>query len=621
MNELETKIVEAAEAYYNGNAIMADSAFDELVEQLREINPESEILNSVGWGISNEMHLEKFKHSKFIGGLNEIKIGNIQRLPEGNQYTISDKLDGITGVAYYKNGNLERVLTRFNGQEGLDITKNLEFCNIPKVVSSYVKSVRGEIVINRKLFEEHLSKDYANERNAAAGFCNSKNLSDEDKKLLSFVAYDIPEISFAGIEDHSKLIGAPVTKWDKLKRLQLLGFEVVRHQMATTREEAIKVLQDFDVYARSDKYLLDGAVIDTSPLETFKIKYPATLKEVEVVGVEWNCSTQGRLIPVIKTVPIELDGAIVSRFSGFNWHSIVGNGIGAGAIIKVCRSNMVIPHWHSTIKPAEKPDVPEIWEGKPTYSEGVHLNVVVDIRKPFIFNLLNKNKVDGIGGTALAQLVKCLNIKNPLDLIKISRAANCKGEDKILHQLLKDEVGNGYRYKGLLETLRNIIHTKYSLADILCMANLKGLGYTASWIIAENLDVGQLAYELKKYGELPFWVESKLPTYVPGVSVKENHEFLLELIDLGLDIVDYEPEPVIEAALKVCATGTLSMTRSKLFEMWSRYGIVETDAGKADVLVCSGEGSSKWKTAMKRGIPILTEEEFNDKYLQDKAVS
>lgn len=609
MIELENKVVEASKAYYSGNPIMSDSAFDEMIDELRKVHPESELLNTVGWGGEvNESHLEKFPHSTFIGGLPEIKIHNIESLPESEFYVESDKLDGITGVAYYENGELVRVLTRFDGKEGLDITKNLEYANIPKSVPVGIKSVRGEVLITRKDFDEVLSEHYSNERNAVAGMCNQKNLSDELKKYIKFVAYDIPES-----EDLPHL----KSKWDKLRMIEACKFNPVNYTVHLSRDSVIQSLKEFNPYERSIEFLLDGAVVDIqSENKTVKVKYPAVIKEVEVVCVIWQQSKHGKLIPVIQTKPIELDGAMVTRFSGFNAKAISDNGIGAGAIIKVCRSNMVIPHWHSTVK-STQPDLPEEVYGEKVYWDGVHLAVSVDVKKPFLHNLLAVNKVDGIGWTAITEAVSVLGIQDASQLVNISRLIK---EHKPTANLivgtknLLDHFGDSVRYHKLIQTLENITSRTYTIADLIEMMNLKGVGGTAAHTIGREVSHGEFLWMLSD-GALSEDLAKKLPNYVACNSIIENRSYILEILELDLEIVDYVVEEPKEG-LKVCATGSLSMTRSKLFNEWAKHGVIETDAGKADVLVCSGEGSSKWKTAKKRGIPILTEEEFVSQYLK-----
>ena len=159
MNALESKIKQAAAAYYNGEAIMSDAEFDDLVEQLRAEKPDSEVL-TIGWGDKAESgsHLKKYKHSFTVGSLNKRKHESMAAWVETVNIEevdcISSKLDGISAVAYYDDkGRLKYVLTRNDGQYGYDVTANLPKANIPRQLSEELAGklswVRGELVIRK----------------------------------------------------------------------------------------------------------------------------------------------------------------------------------------------------------------------------------------------------------------------------------------------------------------------------------------------------------------------------------------------------------------------------------------------------------------------------------------
>ena len=86
-------------------------------------------------------------------------------------YSAEPKIDGISASLTYKNGNFERGLSRGDGREGEDITKNLATIkDIPKKISdkNFPKDIdiRGEVFIKNSDFE-NLKEKFANPRNAA----------------------------------------------------------------------------------------------------------------------------------------------------------------------------------------------------------------------------------------------------------------------------------------------------------------------------------------------------------------------------------------------------------------------------------------------------------------------
>jgi len=81
-------------------------------------------------------------------------------------------------------------------------------------------------------------------------------------------------------------------------------------------------------------------------------------------------------------------------------------------------------------------------------------------------------------------------------------------------------------------------------------------------------------------------------------------------------IVDIAPEVSLAPRLHVAMTGTLSRPRQVILAEFARYGIAEASLATADVLIADGPGNSnKYKTALRRQIPILTEAEFRAIYI------
>ena len=125
----------------------------------------------------------------------EKKIKNFLSLKEKNEiyYNAEPKIDGISASLTYKNGKLFQGLSRGDGKEGEDITKNLETIkDIPKFISSKdfpnEIDIRGEVFIQNSDFK-NLKEKFANPRNAASGSLRQKNPNDTKKIPLKFIAY------------------------------------------------------------------------------------------------------------------------------------------------------------------------------------------------------------------------------------------------------------------------------------------------------------------------------------------------------------------------------------------------------------------------------------------------
>ena len=74
IDELENQIRYYSMKYYNGDPQISDLEFDMLVDQLRKLNPNSDVLKT-GWGF--EVNGDKVKHKySHIGSLDKCKSFN-----------------------------------------------------------------------------------------------------------------------------------------------------------------------------------------------------------------------------------------------------------------------------------------------------------------------------------------------------------------------------------------------------------------------------------------------------------------------------------------------------------------------------------------------------------------
>ena len=191
--DLENKIRHYASLYYAGNPEISDDEFDDLVDQLREIDPNSYVLTTVGWGSGVETNGKKTDHKyQLIGSLNKIK--NVDDIPNYRFPVVSAKLDGLSAVLYYKNGKLEKAVTRGNGTQGIDITEKVVRILDGKttIEPKLTCAIRGELVISVDDWNSMIEVDSSlkNPRNTAAGIINRNDITD-DIDYVSLVVYNV----------------------------------------------------------------------------------------------------------------------------------------------------------------------------------------------------------------------------------------------------------------------------------------------------------------------------------------------------------------------------------------------------------------------------------------------
>ncbi len=149
----------------------------------------------------------------------EKKITNFLSKKEGFEilYSAEPKIDGISASLTYKKGNFVRGLSRGDGNEGEDITDNLNTIkDIPKkIVSKNFPEeidIRGEVFIQNSDFE-YLKDKFANPRNAASGSLRQKNPEDTKKIPLKFIGYTYGFQNGLKVENQS----------DYLKKIETMG--------------------------------------------------------------------------------------------------------------------------------------------------------------------------------------------------------------------------------------------------------------------------------------------------------------------------------------------------------------------------------------------------------------
>ncbi len=340
--------------------IMNNYEYDKLYDELQGLEQElGTILASsptvnVGYEVLSE--LPKERHERPMLSLDKTKeVSGLKEFLGNQQAVISWKLDGLTIVLTYREGTLQKAVTRGNGEVGEVITNNAKvFKNIPLQIAYKGELVlRGEAVIGYEDFErinaeiEDVDSKYKNPRNLCSG--SVRQLSNEvtAKRNVRFFAFSL--VRAEGVD-----FGNSRTK--QFGWLSDQGFEVVEHHMVTADTVESEV-EWFSKKITENAFPSDGLVLvydDIAygqslgttakfPRDSIAFKWADEIRETTLKEIEWSPSRTGLINPVAIFEPVELEGTTVSRASVHNISIMEELDLGVGDTIQVYKANMIIP--------------------------------------------------------------------------------------------------------------------------------------------------------------------------------------------------------------------------------------------------------------------------------------
>jgi DNA ligase (NAD+) len=348
--------------YDAGHPTISDKEWDDSYFELQKIEQATGIVfpdsptQSISYAVQTK--LNKVTHNHPMLSLAKTKdLGEVADFLGMQDYLGMGKMDGLTCSIRYVDGVLVSAETRGNGMEGEDITHNAQVIpSIPKFIPIKEECIfDGEIICTKQNFDK-FSDEYKNERNFASGSIRLLDSKECSRRGLTFVLWDI----IKGLEDESYL-------HEKFNILMNIGFEVVPWIKDGSLEEQITFIQE---ECSKKGYPIDGAVFKFDNIKysrscgqtshhfknalAYKFydeTYPSTM-----IDIEWTMGRTGVLTPVAVFEPIDMDGSIVERASLHNisvMFKSLNGGSYVGQKIEVFKANMIIPQisWGDPIVP------------------------------------------------------------------------------------------------------------------------------------------------------------------------------------------------------------------------------------------------------------------------------
>lgn len=349
--ELEDAIIQYNETYRLGESLISDEEYDELRDHLKSKYPDSHLLNKsvIESAISRKqpipLRMASLEKKKTVEEI--VKWGNSIGLSSHDKLIISPKWDGISLCVNEKTGD---CWTRGDGSIGQYSKEHYSYIGHP--TNQNIISF-GEAIMPKDFFKNHWSEKYSSPRNLVAGLFN-RDEATTDLLGISYIRYG----------SNSQL-----SKSEQLSELKRLGktteFVSFTFEVLCNPQVIAPLNQMYQSWSRD--YAIDGLVIEVNDfkkresvgrLENGNPNYAVAFKNPEwnckfsslVKGIERNVSKQGKVKPVILIEPIDIDGVIVSRVTGYNAKYIINNEISEGAEIEIVRSGEVIPKHIKTLK-------------------------------------------------------------------------------------------------------------------------------------------------------------------------------------------------------------------------------------------------------------------------------
>ena len=377
MKELVEILNEASKAYYSEDAEqMSNFTYDALYDELVQLENETGITLSgsptVNVGYESVDFLEKERHDSPMLSLDKTKEAAALSDFLGDQKgLLSWKLDGLTVVLTYENGSLLKAVTRGNGEVGEVITQNARtFENLPLSIPFKGRCVlRGESVIRYTDFERineeipDLDAKYKNPRNLCSGSVRQLDAKITAERHVRFYAFALVSADGVPFENSNER---------KFQWMKEQGFEVVPYKKVTgsTVEEAVSLYAEeilsFDIPSDGLVLLMDDIAYGESlgrtakfPRNAIAFKWKDETAETQLLEIEWSPSRTGLINPVAVFAPVELEGTTVSRASVHNVSIIESLALGLGDTIVVYKANMIIPQIAENITKSGNLSLPE----------------------------------------------------------------------------------------------------------------------------------------------------------------------------------------------------------------------------------------------------------------------
>lgn len=646
IKDLVELLNKANKAYYQeANEIMTNFEYDKLYDELVGLEKETGMVLSnsptVNVGYQVVSQLPKEQHNSPMLSLDKTKeVGALADFAGDRKCLLSWKMDGLTVVLTYENGELVKAVTRGNGLVGEVITNNAKtFKNIPISIPYKGRlTLRGEAIIKYSDFEqinreiEDADSKYKNPRNLCSGSVRQLNSQVTAERNVNFVA-------FALINADDVDFGNSIEQ--QYKWMESQGFQVVEYRVVTrnSMEDAVKYfaekIQTYDYPSDGLVLMFDdieyGLSLGTTakfPRNGIAFKWEDEQAETTLKYIEWSPSRTGLINPVAVFEPVELEGTTVSRASVHNISIMEELELGSGDRIKVYKANMIIPQISENLTKSGIDDLPKEC---PVCGHATEVKAENGIKTLYcpnsqcpakhvkLFTLFvsrNGMNIDGLSEETLEKFIDAGYIKEFADIFHLDR----------YYEEIVATPGFGQKsYDNLMDSVEKARNVELSALFIAWV--IPNIGSANAKLICKafnnniekirNASVEELI-EIDGIGEI---MAEKFCQYFADEDNIKKLDNLLKEVNIA------EPEenttPQNMDGLTFVITGSVEhfANRNELKSYIEKHGgkVTGSVSAKTNYLINNDamSASSKNKKAKQLGVEIVTEEVFLERWCKD----
>lgn len=647
MKSLVERLNQASDSYYNGKGeLMTDYEWDALFDQLKRLEEETGEIqpDSPTNRVSEDSIVGKKEEHEFAAlSLAKTKqVSDLVKWAEDRPIWISWKLDGLTLVVTYDGGKLTKIVTRGNGHIGTNITHLAPaISGIPGTISEKGHLVvRGEAVISYTDFEQFIIEsegDYANPRNLASGSLTLKDIEEVKQRHIQWIPFTLVYTE------------RELTSWgERMQMLKDLGMNPVERERIdhpTTENIQLEIDKFTEkVTSKKNPFPVDGLVIcydDTAYAATgsvtghhatragFAFKWQDEHADTVLDHIEWSCAAS-TITPVAVFKPVELEGTTVQRASLCNVSECERLGIGdKGTRLQVIKANKIIPKVinitevvGSFVIPNECPvcHAPAVVRESESGTKTLHCTNAAcpakQLKKFARFVSKEGINIDGISEQTVWKFINHGFIREYADFYKLK---NYAFEISCFEGFGKKSVSN------LLESVEKSRHTDgrhllYALNIPLCGGDV-AKKLLSRYKVKELIETARLSMFDDEFASIDGIGPEKSAKFIAWFKDDVHFQHVQHLLS---ELIIEEQEPVETGnkcqGLTFVVTGDVHhyKNRNELKAyIESQGGKVTGSVSKSTNFLINNDAasqSSKNKKAHELNIPIITEDEFIEKF-------